>query len=136
MARQPKQLSLFSNIQMYNLSIDKTLTVRRLGRQGILYEYELPYGANPLKYYEEAVNVKSIKGNNTRPTTKKDKKGYTYRTGMYQPIGDKRYFTYYQIKKMGPKDWLKWLEVVERRKQEYIAKRIREVVFKEFGNNG
>lgn len=134
--KAPRQLSLLSNIQMHNLTIDKTLTVKRLGRNGILYEYRLPYGANPMKYYKEAVEVRSIKGNNTNPTTKKGKEGYIYRTGMYQPIGDKRYFTYYQIKKMGPKDWLKWLEVVERRKQMYIAKRIREVVFKEFGNNG
>lgn len=128
MAKEPKQLSLFSNIQMYNMSIDKTLTVKRLGRQGILYEYELPYGANPMKYYEEAVNVKSIKKSTKYENGK--------RPGQYQPIGDRRYFTYYQINKMGPKQWLEWLEVVERRKQHYIAKRIREVVFKEFGNNG
>ena len=134
--KAPRQLSLLSNIQMHNLTIDKSLTVKRLGRNGILYEYRLPYGANPMNYYKEAVEVRSIKGNNTNPTTKKGKEGYIYRTGMYQPIGDKRYFTYYQIKKMGPKDWLKWLEVVERRKQMYIAKRIREIVFKEFGNNG
>ena len=123
-------------INDWNTKIDRSLTVTRLGRQGILYKYELPYGDNTMKYYEEAINVKSIKGNNTRPTTKKDKKGYVYRTGMYQPIGDKRYFTYYQIKKMGQKDWLEWLKVVERRKQEYIAKRIKEAIFKEFGNNG
>lgn len=82
-------------INDYNARIDRTLSVRRLGRNGILYEYELPYGANPMNYYEEAVNVKSIK----QSTKYKNGK----RPGMYQPIGDKRYFNYYQLKKMNKK---------------------------------
>lgn len=45
-----------------------------------------------MNYYEEAVNVKSIK----QSTKYKNGK----RPGMYQPVGDKRYFTYYQLKKM------------------------------------
>ena len=81
-------------INDWNSKIDRTLTVRRLGRQGILYEYELPYGADPLHYYEEAINVKSIKN------SEKYKNGK--RPGQYQPIGDKRYFNYYQLKKMTP----------------------------------
>lgn len=100
MSRKARQLSLFSNIQMFNLTVDRTLTTKHLGRNGILYEFMLPYGANPMKYWEEAVGVKSIKGNNTNPTTKKGKEGYVYRTGMYQPVGTKKYFTYYQLKKM------------------------------------
>ena len=93
------------NINIYNARVDRSLTVRRLGRQGILYEYELPYGADPLRYYEEAINVKSIK-----------------RSGQYQPIGDRRFFNYYQLKKMGPKDWNKWLEDLQRREDErYIS---------------
>ena len=63
-----------------------------MGRNGILYEYELPYGANPNHYYEEALNVKSIKRSEQYSNGK--------RPGQYQPVGDKRYFNYYQLKKM------------------------------------
>lgn len=87
-------------INTWNATIDRSLTVRRLGRNGILYEYELPYGANPMKYYEEAANVKSIK----RSTQYNNGK----RPGQYQPVGDKRYFTYYQLKKMSPEEKLDW----------------------------
>jgi len=79
-------------INDWNAKIDRTLTVRRLGKNGILYEYELPYGANPLNYYEDAENVKSIK------RSENYKNGY--RPGQYQPVGDKRYFNYYQLKKL------------------------------------
>jgi hypothetical protein len=79
-------------INNWNAKIDRTSTVRRLGRQGILYEYELPYGANPMHYYEEAINVKSIK--------RSEKYNNGKRPGQYQPIGDKRYFNYYQLRKM------------------------------------
>ena len=79
-------------INDWNAKIDRTLTVRRLGRQGILYEYELPYGADTNHYYEEDINVKSIKNYENY------KNGY--RIGQYQRIGDKRYFNYYQLKKM------------------------------------
>ena len=84
------------NISAWNATVDRTLTVRRFGRQGILYEYELPYGANPMYYYKDAVNVKSIK-NSTKYNNGK-------RPGQYQPIGDKRHFTYYQLKKMKPSE--------------------------------
>lgn len=82
-------------INSWNAKIDRTLTVRRLGRQGILYEYELPYGADPMHYYEEAINVKSIKRSIQYDNGK--------RPGQYQPTGSKKYFTYYQIQKMGNK---------------------------------
>lgn len=98
-----RQLGLLNGFQLYNLTIDRTLTTRHYGRNGILYEWELPYGANPSRYWEEAVNVKSIKGDNSRPSTAKGREGYVYRTGMYQPIGHKREFTYFQLKKMGKK---------------------------------
>ena len=88
-------------INDWNAKIDRTLTIRRLGRQGILYEYELPYGADPNHYYEDAINVKSIK------RSEQYKNGY--RIGQYQPIGDKRYFNYYQLKKMTPEERDKWL---------------------------
>lgn len=83
-------------INSWNAKVDRTLTVRRLGRQGILYEYELPYGADPMHYYEEAINVKSIKRSEQYQNGK--------RPGQYQPVGDKRYFTYYQLQKMSAND--------------------------------
>lgn len=79
-------------INDYNIKIDKTLTVTRLGQNGILYEYVLPYGGDPLHYYEDAIDVKS------RKRSEKNKNGR--RLGQYQPIGDKRYFTFYQLKKL------------------------------------
>lgn len=79
------------SINDWNAKIDKTLTVTRLGKQGILYEYILPYGADPVHYYEDAIDVKS------RKRSEKNKTGR--RLGTYQPVGDKRYFNYYQIKK-------------------------------------
>lgn len=79
------------NINDYNAKIDRTNTVMRLGKNGILYEYILPYGADPNHYYEEAIDVKSHKSMST-----KYKNGY--RPGSYQPIGDKRYFTFYQLR--------------------------------------
>lgn len=87
-------------INTWNATIDRSLTVRRLGKQGILYEYELPYGADPMHYYEEAVNVKSIKRSEQYQNGK--------RPGQYQPIGDKRYFTYYQLKKMTAQQRYDW----------------------------
>lgn len=80
------------SINDWNAKIDRTLTVRRLGRQGILYEYILPYGGNPMKYYEDAIDVKSIK--------RSENYNNGYRIGQYQPVGDKRYFNYYQLRKM------------------------------------
>lgn len=104
-------------INNWNAKIDRTLTVRRLGRQGILYEYELPYGANPMNYYEEAINVKSIK------RSENYKNGY--RPGQYQPIGDKRYFNYYQLKKMTNND------LIDFQIAEQMKKKIGEVFLNE-----
>lgn len=97
-----------SNISIYNAKVDRSLTQRVLGRNGIMYEFELPYGANPSKYYEEALNVKSVKGNNKRRSRSKNNFGKIYRPGTYQPVGDKRYFNYYQLNKMTEKDWDDW----------------------------
>ena len=93
------------SINDWNAKIDRSLTITRLGKNGILYEYELPYGANPMNYYEEALNVKSIK--------RSEKYNNGKRPGMYQPVGDKSYFTYYQRKKMR-EDWSKYLELIEK----------------------
>ena len=81
------------NINVYNAKIDRTQTVLHWGKNGILYEYILLYGANPLKYYEEADDVKSHKSGKTKYDNGK-------RPGQYQPVGDKRYFNFYQKKKM------------------------------------
>ena len=88
------------NINSWNAKIDRSLTVKRLGKNGILYEYELPYGANATHYYEDALNVKSIK--------RSEKYNNGKRPGMYQPVGDKRYFNYYQIKKMTKEALAEW----------------------------
>ena len=104
-------------INDWNAKIDRTLTVRRLGRQGILYEYELPYGADPNHYYEDAINVKSIKRSEQYQNGK--------RIGQYQPIGDKRYFNYYQLKKMTNND------LIDFQLAESMTKKISEVFLNE-----
>lgn len=104
-------------INDWNAKIDRTLTVRRLGRQGILYEYELPYGADPNHYYEDAINVKSIKRSEQYQNGK--------RIGQYQPIGDKRYFNYYQLKKMTNND------LIDFQLAESMKKKISEVFLNE-----
>lgn len=72
------------NINAYNAKIDRTKTVMRLGRNGILYEYILPTYGNPFEYYNDAIDVKS----------------HNKKTGRYQPIGDKSYFNFYQLKQL------------------------------------
>lgn len=104
-------------INDWNAKIDRTLTVRRLGRQGILYEYELPYGADPNHYYEDAINVKSIKRSEQYQNGK--------RIGQYQPIGDKRYFNYFQLKKMTNND------LIDFQLAESMKKKIGEVFLNE-----
>ncbi len=87
-------------INDYNAKIDKTKTVMRLGKNGILYEYILPYGnnfwgveADPMHYYSDAIDVKSHKSATTKYDNGK-------RAGDYQPIGNKEHFTFYQLKEM------------------------------------
>lgn len=72
------------NISAYNARIDRTKTVLWEGRNGILYEYLIPIGGNPMNFHEEADDVRS----------------HNKKTGRYQPIGDKRHFTFYQLKQM------------------------------------
>lgn len=93
--KEPRQSSLFSNIQMYNMTLDRTNPVKYLGRNGIHYEYILPFKANRDRFYEEAAEVRSVKS----PTTKY-KNGK--RPGQYQPLGGKAkyYFTFYQLKQL------------------------------------
>lgn len=72
------------NINTYNAQIDRTKTVMRLGRNGILYEYILPTYGDPFEYYNDAIDVKS----------------HNKITGRYQPVGDKSYFNFYQLNQM------------------------------------
>lgn len=110
------------NINTYNAKIDRTNTVMRMGKNGILYEYILPYGANPNHYYEEAIDVKSHKSMSTRYDN-------GYRPGAYQPVGDKRYFTFYQIHKMlGRGDWEQYVIDLQRRNDEAMLKKFEDAI--------
>lgn len=93
--KQSRQLGLFSNIQMYNMTLDRTNPVKYLGRNGIHYEYILPFKANRDRFYEEAAEVHSVKSHTTKYENGK-------RPGQYQPLGGKAeyFFTFYQIKKL------------------------------------
>ena len=102
------------NINDYNAKIDRTSTVMRLGKNGILYEYILPYGADPNHYYEDAIDVKSHKSISTKYDN-------GYRPGSYQPIGDKRYFTFYQLRHQYNMVDV-WAEIISR-----VRKRLEEI---------
>ena len=80
-------------LNIYNQRIDKTRTVQRIGKNGIHYEYVMPRLSNSMNWQVEAMDVKSKKS----PTTKY-KNGK--KPGQYQPIGDKTYFNFYQLKKV------------------------------------
>lgn len=71
-----------NNLNAWNQSRGET--VPYIGKNGIHYEYILKKQGNRDKFYEDAIDVRS---------RNKD-------TGRYQPIGDKRYFNFYQLKKM------------------------------------
>lgn len=101
----------------------KYTAVDVLGGQGIKYEYRLRYGADPDYYYRDAYGVWSIKGDNDRPSTSKKHFGKVYSPGTYQPVGDKRYFNYYQYNKMSPKQWFDF-------NYELIAKQLIKIAFK------
>lgn len=110
------------NINDYNVKIDKTNTVIRTGKNGVIYEYILPYGGNPNRYYEDAIDVKSHKKMDTRYNN-------GYRPGQYQPVGDKRYFTFYQVNKMmNMGDWNQYIEDLLRRHDEAMLKRWEDAV--------
>lgn len=110
------------NINTWNAKVDRTKTVIWEGKNGIIYEYVLPYGANPLNFHQEAEDVRSHKKATSKwPNGKKP--------GEYQPVGDKRYFTFYQMRKMSKKpDWEKFLDDVERRQQDTLAYLIKSVI--------
>lgn len=88
MAKKKKK----GNISAWNAKIDRTSTVIRLGRNGVIYEYLIPLGANPFYYYEDAIDVRSHKKAGTKYNNGK-------KPGQYQPVGDKSKFFFYKLRK-------------------------------------
>ena len=80
-------------ISTYNQRIDKTKTVQRIGKNGIHYEYIMPIFSDPMNWQVEAMDVKSRKSPKSKYKNGK-------KPGQYQPIGDKTYFNFYQLKKV------------------------------------
>jgi hypothetical protein len=115
--KEPRQLCLFSNIEMHNLTLDLTNPVKYLGRNGIHYEYVLPYGANRDRFQEEAAMVRSVKSATTKYENGK-------RPGQYQPLGGKAeyYFTFYQLKRLKDEG-----------RDEYYINMIKEIMRKFYG---
>lgn len=89
-----------NNISAWNAKMDNTYAHPVWGGNGIHYLYFIPKDKGISQFYKDAIHVQSIKGNNTRPSTSKKHFGKVYRPGQYQPIGDRKYFTYYQLRKM------------------------------------
>lgn len=83
-------------VNLYRVTSQNPHLYRVLGRQGILYEYIVPYGKNVKEYYKNAIDVRSIK--------RSEKYDNGKRIGQYQPVGDKKYFTFYQLKHMNNDD--------------------------------
>ena len=50
-----------NNLAGYNDLLKNGLKYRYLGKNGIMYEYILRYGGDTSKFYEDAVDVRSIK---------------------------------------------------------------------------
>lgn len=87
------------NIQnSWNAKLDRTKTVIRMGRNGVIYEYLIPLNGNPYYYYEDAVDVRSHKKEGTKYNNGK-------KPGQYQPVGSKMHFTYYQLRKIREGKW-------------------------------
>lgn len=80
--------------------MDNTYSHPVWGGNGIHYLYFIPKDKDTSRFYEDAIHVQSIKGNNKRPSTAKGKEGIVYKPGQYQPIGSRKYFTYYKLRKM------------------------------------
>lgn len=90
MAKKKKR----GNIQnTWNAKIDRSNTVIRMGRNGVIYEYILPLKGNPFYYYEDAIDVRSHKKADTKYNNGK-------KPGQYQPVGDKSRFTFYELRKI------------------------------------
>jgi hypothetical protein len=102
-------------INNYNQQLDYTKIINWKGANGISYRYFLKHGANPFNFHVEAADVRSIKGDNTRPSRSKRHWGKVYKPGQYQPLGDPRWFLFYQENKMTEQDKIDWfLEYYEK----------------------
>jgi hypothetical protein len=89
-------------INTYNLRIDRSKTVQFLGKNGIHYEYVMPIFSQRAMFYEQALDVKSRKSPTTRYKNGK-------KPGQYQPVGDKRFFNFYQMNKMSEEDKINFI---------------------------
>lgn len=94
------------SISIYNRRIDKTKTVQHIGANGIHYKYIMPIFGDVSKFHEQAIDVQSIKSPNSKYKNGK-------RPGQYQPVGDKRYFTFYQLNKMTPEEVVAFYERIK-----------------------
>ena len=79
------------NLAEYNRSLKEGIRVPYIGENGVEYEYILHYGKTSDRPWEDAIDVQSRK----RITKYENGK----RAGQFQPVGDKRYFTFYERKK-------------------------------------
>lgn len=80
-------------INIYNTRIDRSKTVAIIGKNGIHYEYVMPIFSEQDKYQTQALDVKSKKSPKTKYKNGK-------KPGQYQPVGDKSYFNFYQLKQL------------------------------------
>lgn len=92
-------------VNLYRVTSTNPHLYRVLGKNGILYEYKIPYGKSVKEYYQNATEVRSIK--------RSEKYDNGYRIGQYQPLGSKKYFTYYQLKEMkergSDEEYIAWI---------------------------
>lgn len=86
------------NISAWNAQVANSVSQFVTGKNGIVYEYIVPnYGRSSI-YYMDAIDVRSHKS-----PVSKYKNGK--KPGQYQPIGDKSYFTFYQLKQLKKKGY-------------------------------
>lgn len=86
------------NISAWNAQVANSTSKFVTGRNGIVYEYIVPNYGRLNKYYMDAIDVRSHKS-----PVSKYKNGK--KPGQYQPIGDKSYFTFYQLKQLKKKGY-------------------------------
>jgi hypothetical protein len=87
-----------NNLNAWNNTVANSTSKFVRGRNGIIYEYIVPNYGRLDKYYMDAIDVRSHKS-----PTSKYKNGK--KPGQYQPIGDKTYFTFYQLKQLKKKGY-------------------------------
>jgi hypothetical protein len=106
-----------------------------LGANHIHYLFYVPVISDTGEYWNDAVHVQSIKGHNKYPSRSKESPGKIYKPGQFQPVGDRRYFTYYQRTKMTERgDWDDFLEkAIESKQANWVAK-IEEIILQVFSD--